>query len=309
MLERNVRLFSPRHLLESHCFSSQRKIKFCKNMNSLEISLSLLVRNPVQLEKAPPVVEDEVAREVEVEEEGGAAALVVTQKPEIVLGRTRTNRRSGNAGTTRRWQKELLLLRSILTCIRTVQSPKRTVTNLAVTLPLGRTSGTVSSWKMSFSSFSSLICICSIHDIHFPGCLKYNISAMNYDAEVETFPITMADHYGSSSPSPTTTRRRGGNRRRSRAPRSQTPYSDSSEALLPDQLQQLSFLTQQLNDLASGEGGAGAVLQQPLNQSMAPQPQGEGEKNESLKLRLDLNLDVEVTIKAKVHGDVTLSLL
>lgn len=117
----------------------------------------------------------------------------------------------------------------------------------------------------------------------------------------------MADHYGSSSPSPTTTRRRGGNRRRSRAPRSQTPYSDSSEALLPDQLQQLSFLTQQLNDLASGEGGAGSVLQQPLNQSMAPQ--GGGEKNESLKLRLDLNLDVEVTIKAKVHGDVTLSLL
>ncbi|KAJ7454403.1 hypothetical protein FB451DRAFT_1279844 [Mycena latifolia] len=31
--------------------------------------------------------------------------------------------------------------------------------------------------------------------------------------------------------------------------------------------------------------------------------------NSSVKLRLDLNLDIEVTIKAKIHGDITLSLL
>ncbi|KAK0232238.1 hypothetical protein EDD85DRAFT_847089 [Armillaria nabsnona] len=30
---------------------------------------------------------------------------------------------------------------------------------------------------------------------------------------------------------------------------------------------------------------------------------------EALKLRLDLNLEVDLTIKAKVNGDITLSLL
>ncbi|KAK0482354.1 hypothetical protein IW261DRAFT_1467377 [Armillaria novae-zelandiae] len=30
---------------------------------------------------------------------------------------------------------------------------------------------------------------------------------------------------------------------------------------------------------------------------------------EALKLRLDLNLEVDITIKAKVNGDITLSLL
>ncbi|KIY72676.1 hypothetical protein CYLTODRAFT_19350 [Cylindrobasidium torrendii FP15055 ss-10] len=34
-----------------------------------------------------------------------------------------------------------------------------------------------------------------------------------------------------------------------------------------------------------------------------------GEQKDTLKLRLDINLDIEVTIKAKIHGDVTLSLL
>ena len=39
--------------------------------------------------------------------------------------------------------------------------------------------------------------------------------------------------------------------------------------------------------------------------------EGGGGKDDSkpLKLRLDLNLDVAVELKAKVHGDVTLSLL
>ncbi|PBK93158.1 hypothetical protein ARMGADRAFT_150189 [Armillaria gallica] len=36
---------------------------------------------------------------------------------------------------------------------------------------------------------------------------------------------------------------------------------------------------------------------------------GGGGRKDTLKLRLDLNIDVEITIKAKVHGDVSLSLL
>ncbi|KAK0496868.1 hypothetical protein EDD18DRAFT_1164371 [Armillaria luteobubalina] len=34
-----------------------------------------------------------------------------------------------------------------------------------------------------------------------------------------------------------------------------------------------------------------------------------GGQKDTLKLRLDLNLDVDISIKARVHGDVTLSLL
>ena len=36
---------------------------------------------------------------------------------------------------------------------------------------------------------------------------------------------------------------------------------------------------------------------------------GERDNKDTLKLRLDLNLDVAVELKARVHGDVTLSLL
>lgn len=34
-----------------------------------------------------------------------------------------------------------------------------------------------------------------------------------------------------------------------------------------------------------------------------------GQRNDALKLRLDLNLDVDIQLKAKIHGDITLSLL
>ncbi|KAK0449568.1 uncharacterized protein EV420DRAFT_1483102 [Desarmillaria tabescens] len=37
-------------------------------------------------------------------------------------------------------------------------------------------------------------------------------------------------------------------------------------------------------------------------------PGGVGKQREALKLRLDLNLEVEIAIKAKVNGDITLSL-
>lgn len=36
---------------------------------------------------------------------------------------------------------------------------------------------------------------------------------------------------------------------------------------------------------------------------------GGGGGKDTLSLRLDLNLEVEITIKAKIHGDLTLSLL
>ncbi|KAH8834962.1 hypothetical protein DL96DRAFT_1572373 [Flagelloscypha sp. PMI_526] len=39
------------------------------------------------------------------------------------------------------------------------------------------------------------------------------------------------------------------------------------------------------------------------------QPPNPGPPKGTLSLRLDLNLDVHVEIKAKIHGDVTLSLL
>ncbi|KAL1676697.1 hypothetical protein EV122DRAFT_253108 [Schizophyllum commune] len=52
--------------------------------------------------------------------------------------------------------------------------------------------------------------------------------------------------------------------------------------------------------------------QQQLQQQQAQQPpaqEEEGGGDEALKLKLELNLDVWVELKAKVHGDVTLSML
>ncbi|KAG7446927.1 uncharacterized protein BT62DRAFT_93817 [Guyanagaster necrorhizus] len=41
----------------------------------------------------------------------------------------------------------------------------------------------------------------------------------------------------------------------------------------------------------------------------APAPVARRSNEEGRKLRLDLNLEVEIAIQAKVHGDITLSLL
>ncbi|KAJ5814629.1 hypothetical protein N7474_006406 [Penicillium riverlandense] len=43
--------------------------------------------------------------------------------------------------------------------------------------------------------------------------------------------------------------------------------------------------------------------------SPAPQQKNSPAKNDGLKLRLDLNLDIEVDLKARINGDLTLSLL
>lgn len=55
-------------------------------------------------------------------------------------------------------------------------------------------------------------------------------------------------------------------------------------------------------------GPAGQLLTNTLGQVTGGQQSGGGGKD-TLKLRLDLNLDVDVQIKARIHGDVTLSLL
>jgi hypothetical protein len=50
--------------------------------------------------------------------------------------------------------------------------------------------------------------------------------------------------------------------------------------------------------------------QEQLAQEQQPQQPQEGGKSSKMpSLRLDLNVDAEIYIKAKVHGDVTLSLL
>lgn len=55
-------------------------------------------------------------------------------------------------------------------------------------------------------------------------------------------------------------------------------------------------------------GQAGQLLGNTLGQ-VTGQEAGGGKKSDTLKLRLDLNLEVDVQIKARIHGDVTLSLL
>ncbi|KAH6913123.1 hypothetical protein BKA70DRAFT_1261940 [Coprinopsis sp. MPI-PUGE-AT-0042] len=64
------------------------------------------------------------------------------------------------------------------------------------------------------------------------------------------------------------------------------------------------------NQMLGQAGQAGQVLGNTLGGVMGqPQGGGGGGKTDALKLRLDLNLDVDVQIKARIHGDVTLSLL
>jgi len=58
--------------------------------------------------------------------------------------------------------------------------------------------------------------------------------------------------------------------------------------------------------VGNAAGQAGQLLGNTLGQVTGSEP---GKKSDTLKLRLDLNLDVDVQIKARVHGDVTLSLL
>ena len=71
-------------------------------------------------------------------------------------------------------------------------------------------------------------------------------------------------------------------------------------------LQGLGGPTQALSGTVGQAGGLVSGLTGGLT---GGQQQAGGGKSDTLKLRLDLNLDVEVSIKAKVHGDVTLSLL
>ncbi len=55
---------------------------------------------------------------------------------------------------------------------------------------------------------------------------------------------------------------------------------------------------------APAHGQAAAIHKPTYAHAVAAKPY-----REALKLRLDLNLEVEIDIKAKVNGDITLSLL
>ncbi|PVF95345.1 hypothetical protein CPB86DRAFT_788088 [Serendipita vermifera] len=58
-----------------------------------------------------------------------------------------------------------------------------------------------------------------------------------------------------------------------------------------------------------GLGLGGQPLQSPGHSSSGREANNDEPPKRVLKLRLDLNLEIDVQIKAKIHGDVTLSLL
>ncbi|TEB27380.1 hypothetical protein FA13DRAFT_1712547 [Coprinellus micaceus] len=93
--------------------------------------------------------------------------------------------------------------------------------------------------------------------------------------------------------------------RRRRQPQQQQYYGP------PAQQQQQQGALQPLGGVGgvtNTAGQAGQLLGNTLGQ-VTGQEGGGGKKSDTLKLRLDLNLDVDVQIKARIHGDVTLSLL
>ncbi|KAF8916502.1 hypothetical protein CPB85DRAFT_1432180 [Mucidula mucida] len=116
----------------------------------------------------------------------------------------------------------------------------------------------------------------------------------------------------SRSHSPAVQRSRG----RSRNPRSLSVREESASPARTDipleHHREDRALQQQPRRQRRRHSALGGMLHAGGEQAPMPLP-GQGAPQESgkdtLKLRLDLNLDVEVTIKAKVHGDVTLSLL
>lgn len=56
-------------------------------------------------------------------------------------------------------------------------------------------------------------------------------------------------------------------------------------------------------------GQAGQILNNTMGSVLGqPQQASGGGKTDALKLKLDLNLEVDVQIRARIHGDVTLSL-
>lgn len=120
------------------------------------------------------------------------------------------------------------------------------------------------------------------------------------------------------APQTQTTRQPSRNRRgRSRTPRSVSVGSETSDSA-PQQA------TSQRKNRRRGGNKSGlpaveevedrdrAVAKAPANQQPQQPPaesSGGGGAKDTLRLRLDLNLEIEVTIKAKIHGDLTLSLL
>ncbi|KXS17463.1 hypothetical protein M427DRAFT_30294 [Gonapodya prolifera JEL478] len=90
------------------------------------------------------------------------------------------------------------------------------------------------------------------------------------------------------------------------------PPQTYNQALTPiqQQQQQTSMVAPGVNQgMPMADPATGPYqMQTPLQpiQPIHPAPRG---KSNTLKLRLDINLDVDVQLKARVHGDITLSLL
>ncbi|KAF7983037.1 hypothetical protein HWV62_24692 [Athelia sp. TMB] len=65
----------------------------------------------------------------------------------------------------------------------------------------------------------------------------------------------------------------------------------------------------EVEDIGRGNANNQVARAVPQQQQQPVQQQDDGGKADTLKLRLDLNLSVEVKVTAKLHGDLTLSLL
>ncbi|KAI9498883.1 hypothetical protein BDB00DRAFT_866951 [Zychaea mexicana] len=91
-------------------------------------------------------------------------------------------------------------------------------------------------------------------------------------------------------------RRSAHSRRESRAePQQQQP------SVRPPPVDSLNQSIEEVGDTAGQLANTAADIDKPR---VPP-----SDYDDALKLRLDLNLDAEITLKAKLHGDVTLSLL
>jgi len=117
-------------------------------------------------------------------------------------------------------------------------------------------------------------------------------------------------------PSPSPARERRNRKRRQKKVRTYPSEDEeaqghqgfSMEGALPQGKHQMSITKDVPQQLAERP----RPQQQKSQQQPAPvaQPQQQqGKKKDPMRLRLDLNLDIEVTLKARIHGDIELSLL
>lgn len=87
----------------------------------------------------------------------------------------------------------------------------------------------------------------------------------------------------------------GGKLRKTKERRNQQPVEGNR---MSEQQNQLTAKRQQVQEENKGVGG-----------SVSDESDEENDGKQPLRLRLDLNLDAEVQVKAKLRGDLTLSML